>query len=201
MENRRAELLASAEFEQLKREKRGNSERNCLPARFAYRPVGANRGTGARDCLPVRNLDDCAEGEEMETNKLEAAILYICYQFRENPANLGSVKLNKILWFSDVEYYDSEEQSITGASRIAQDHGPVVSSMIPTLDTLQEKRIIFRELFSNDYDYSQWKYTITDLNEAEKIISDLTDNEKNTGQRNRLCSKAYHMDKYNDDHK
>ena len=49
----------------------------------------------------------------MSTNRLAALAHYVIW--RCDPADLGAVKLYKILWFSDLEYYRRTGKTITGA--------------------------------------------------------------------------------------
>ena len=58
------------------------------------------------------------------TKKLQEAILYICDR-TINPTELGAIKLNKILWKSDVEHYLTTGKSITDTVYTKQKMGPV----------------------------------------------------------------------------
>ena len=52
---------------------------------------------------------------------------------------LGAVKLNKILWFSDCQYYARHGRTITGEDAyIRKDNGPCVARFESTLSGLKE---------------------------------------------------------------
>jgi hypothetical protein len=55
--------------------------------------------------------------------KLNAAVHYIIS--RCQPDDLGATKLNKILWFADVAYYERYGKSITGDEYVKRQFGPV----------------------------------------------------------------------------
>jgi hypothetical protein len=60
----------------------------------------------------------------MTTNRLAALAHYLVWKC--DPADLGATKLNKILWFADLEHYRRTGRSITGADAyIKLQHGPV----------------------------------------------------------------------------
>lgn len=53
------------------------------------------------------------------------------------PANLGAIKLNKILWFSDVLSFMNWGSSITDERYIKRQFGPVPAHILSVLDDLQ----------------------------------------------------------------
>lgn len=60
----------------------------------------------------------------MTTNRLAALAHYVIWKC--DPADLGATKLNKILWFADLDHYRRTGRSITGASAYTKlQHGPV----------------------------------------------------------------------------
>lgn len=54
-----------------------------------------------------------------------------------NPARLGAVRLNKILWFSDCEAYRQNGTSITGERYIKRQLGPVPARILEAIRELQ----------------------------------------------------------------
>ena len=83
----------------------------------------------------------------MSNKKLMEAILHIVQRFKDEPDKLGAVKLNKILWFSDVLEYqenlaDGKRQSLTGERYIKKPHGPVVQGMIPATMGLEANGLL-----------------------------------------------------------
>lgn len=60
----------------------------------------------------------------------------------DDPHKLGAIRLNKILWFSDVAAYLSTGASITGTQYVRRDRGPVPAHILKTLKELEaEDRI------------------------------------------------------------
>jgi hypothetical protein len=76
--------------------------------------------------------------------KFKNLVLYIAKASREDP-KFGATKLNKILYFSDFEAYGLWGNSITGATYIRLDRGPVAREMLPTLREMEDAREIDRE--------------------------------------------------------
>ena len=76
--------------------------------------------------------------------KLKALVHYVSFQC-DNMAMLGSIKLNKVLWVSDLWSYVKSGEPITGEIYVKQEYGPVAGSMVGILDELQvEKKILVR---------------------------------------------------------
>ncbi len=77
-------------------------------------------------------------------DKLKELIHYICHRC-EDPTKLGAIKLNKVLWFSDVWAYMVFGSSITGDSYIKRQHGPVPKNVLSAIVELeQEQKMISR---------------------------------------------------------
>ncbi len=68
--------------------------------------------------------------------RLEELIVYISAQCSDH-ALFGSIKLNKILFFSDFLFYQAYGRSITGAEYQKLEHGPAPRRMLPALTKLQ----------------------------------------------------------------
>lgn len=60
----------------------------------------------------------------------------------DDPKTLGATRLNKILWFSDVESYRATGKSISGSSYIKRKRGPVPATILKTLETLKSSGLI-----------------------------------------------------------
>ena len=85
-------------------------------------------------------------------------IHFICDYFKDDPESLGSVKLNKICWFSDVDWFCEHQQSISGASTyIKQAQGPVLPQIKTALDDLGANKKVSASLIDLE-DYKQWLY-------------------------------------------
>jgi hypothetical protein len=72
---------------------------------------------------------------KFKKEKFKNLVLYICYKC--DPQQLGSVKLNKTLWYSDLITYLSLNDPITGETYRKQQLGPVSSHILPILDELR----------------------------------------------------------------
>lgn len=77
--------------------------------------------------------------------KIKSLAHYVISQC-PNPEVLGSIKLNKVLWVSDLWAYVARGEPITGEHYIKRQFGPVVASMVGILDELKvEERIAVRQ--------------------------------------------------------
>lgn len=81
---------------------------------------------------------------EFDRAKFKALVHYICW--RVEPAALGGVKLNKVLWSSDTNRYLTSGKPLTGATYLRQQFGPVPTVILPVLDELKaEGALAIRE--------------------------------------------------------
>jgi Protein of unknown function (DUF4065) len=77
------------------------------------------------------------------TNRLAQLTHYVIW--RCNPADLGAVKLYKILWFADLEHYRLTGKTITGATSYSKrQYGPVPKGIMQALATLEHEEKIAR---------------------------------------------------------
>lgn len=79
-----------------------------------------------------------------DRNKLKALTHYIIARC-EDPRILGSIKLNKILWASDLWAYAQWGKPITGEHYIKQQFGPVASTVGLINELQAEEQIVVRE--------------------------------------------------------
>lgn len=109
----------------------------------------------------------------IDKEKFSQVVLYILNKI--NGSQLGSVKLNKILWFADVKMVELGKEQITGDTYIRKDYGPVSKHLNYILRTLASERSIIIERENPD---SMWLYTplkdadINAIKEDEKSIID-----------------------------
>jgi len=89
---------------------------------------------------------------EPDIDRLASAAHYVIY--RTEPAKLGATKLNKILWYADLENYRRTGQSITGErTYVRLPRGPVPHRIDEALDLLKrEGKIVERRTRVHDYD-------------------------------------------------
>ena len=80
----------------------------------------------------------------MNRAKLKALVHYVIA--KSDPSRLGSIRLNKIVWFADTFFYRRDGASITGEQFVKRQHGPVPMHILNILrDLEQEDKIIVRD--------------------------------------------------------
>lgn len=72
--------------------------------------------------------------------KLNSVAHYIIS--RCQPDDLGATKLNKILWFADVAYYERFGKSITGDEYVKRQFGPVPKHVPMAIRELEDEHLI-----------------------------------------------------------
>ena len=78
--------------------------------------------------------------------KYKALVHYICCTCHD-PTKLGTVKLHKILWLSDVLAFLNFNKPITSETYIKKDYGPFSSHLSDMIKELErEKRLSVREI-------------------------------------------------------
>jgi len=75
--------------------------------------------------------------------KLKSLVHYVCEK-AENPSVLGSIKLNKVLWYSDVINYLNYGNSITLETYVKRQHGPVPKHILSIIQNLIIEQKIIR---------------------------------------------------------
>jgi hypothetical protein len=83
----------------------------------------------------------CVMAQAMNQQKFDALVHYICARC-DAPAKLGATKLNKVLWYSDAAAYLSKGHSITGATYIKRQYGPVPKGIMAARQRLVLGRLI-----------------------------------------------------------
>jgi hypothetical protein len=92
----------------------------------------------------------------VDLNKLKALVHYICRTCGDVD-KLGSVKLNKILWYSDGKNYLSTSDSITGETYKKLQFGPVATHLNSALDELKHEGLMTVQR-DDDEQFSTTKY-------------------------------------------
>ena len=105
--------------------------------------------------------------------KLKLLVHYIVAKC-ENPSILGSIKLNKVLWVSDLWAYVGMGQPITGEHYVKQQFGPVASTVGILQELQQENKIVVRRKIAHgnkkvDYIALKEPEGISDLFTADEI--------------------------------
>lgn len=78
--------------------------------------------------------------QTLDQAKFTELVHYICH--KSDHEKLGAVKLNKILWFSDVLNFLGWGVSITGSAYIKRQRGPVPSNILYTLEQLKSEGVL-----------------------------------------------------------
>lgn len=73
--------------------------------------------------------------KNFDRDKFKALVHYVCNK-AEDPSVLGSIKLNKVVWYSDSIYYKINGDSITGETYIKRQFGPVPRHIVQVIDEL-----------------------------------------------------------------
>ncbi len=71
---------------------------------------------------------------EFDRERLKDVVHYICSQCDE--ADLGNVKLHKILYFSDMLHFNSTMKPLTGVSYVKQQFGPTAQHLTAVVSEL-----------------------------------------------------------------
>ncbi|MCW4462215.1 Panacea domain-containing protein [Sphingomonas sp. BT-65] len=81
-----------------------------------------------------------------QQDRTEAVAHYIIA--RADPNKLGAVKLNKVMWFADLEAYRRLGRTVTGqASYEKRQHGPVPNNIVRSIRRLEQSdKIATREV-------------------------------------------------------
>jgi hypothetical protein len=77
-----------------------------------------------------------------DRNKFKSLVHYICWRCDRERSKLGSVKLNKALWLSDLLAYYKFNEPITGVRYVKRQFGPVPKPILPVLAELEEAGVL-----------------------------------------------------------
>jgi hypothetical protein len=80
---------------------------------------------------------------DFDREKFKALVHYVCWSCKDDPSKLGSTKLNKILWLSDVLKYYRSGSPLTGARYVKRQFGPVPRAIVPVLGELEKEGSVF----------------------------------------------------------
>lgn len=81
---------------------------------------------------------------EFDKEKFKNLVLYVCAKC--DPKELGSTKLNKLLWYSDMFSYLYLGKPITGETYIKRQFGPVPKDILNIIAEMEfERQIVTRE--------------------------------------------------------
>lgn len=78
-------------------------------------------------------------------DKLRELMLYIASKAESIP-RFGSVKLNKVLFYSDFLWYAQTGESITGLKYVKEDRGPAPCGLLPVQEQMQNDGVAILEV-------------------------------------------------------
>lgn len=119
-----------------------------------------------------------------DREKFKTLVHYICYRC-EDPTRLGAVKLNKILWFSEVAHYVKFGRPITGETYMKLEHGPVPSHMPEVLRALQDEKALVVRRPELQYETTLYfasegpaisGFTPEEISMVERMLEEICDN-------------------------
>src|SRR5271165_7126802 len=91
--------------------------------------------------METRFSPNRGEGK-MDREKFKKLVHYVCWRCGCDPSKLGAVKLNKILWLSELSMYYTTGQSITSARYVKRQRGPVPAPILPILNELKQEGVL-----------------------------------------------------------
>lgn len=105
---------------------------------------------------------------QFDRGKLKALVLYTCRKCES--ANLGAVKLHKVLYFSDMLHYAWSGAPITGATYRKRQLGPTCDNLLPILRELENEGSL--QVRTSDYfGYQKKEYLASTEPEMERFSS------------------------------
>ena len=122
---------------------------------------------------------------EIDVEKFDCLVHYICFKC-EPAAKLGAVKLNKVLYYSDMLSFAVTGEPITGEIYIKRQHGPVPKHILASLKRLEQaNKLVARKTSFFDYTKAEYvpleepnvrSFTPEELVLVDKMISFVCDN-------------------------
>lgn len=92
----------------------------------------------------------------MLDTRLDTLVHYVCARC-DNPSKLGATKLNKVLWYSDVFAFAQFGKSVTGATYIKRQFGPVPRDIVEACARLQQSGALVQRV-GNCNGYAQKQF-------------------------------------------
>ncbi|MEM1041792.1 MAG: Panacea domain-containing protein [Bacteroidota bacterium] len=92
----------------------------------------------------------------LDREKLKALVHYVCHRAPED--RLGKTKLNKILYYSDIEAYVALGAPITGEVYVKHQYGPVSAHIDEVLEELKAEQALAIAEASGFHVYSGQRY-------------------------------------------
>jgi peptide deformylase len=103
---------------------------------------------------------------QFDKTKLRAVVLYTCAHC--GPADLGAVKLHKVLYFTDMLHHVRVGTSVTGATYRKRPFGPTCDQLLPLLRALSAAGAIeIRE--SEQFGFRKKEYVAKEVPQIERL--------------------------------
>jgi hypothetical protein len=74
--------------------------------------------------------------------KFKLLVHYICSRCQDDPSRLGATKLNKILWYAEVEHFLRTGKPLTGVRYVKLQHGPAPVCMPHVISEMERDGIL-----------------------------------------------------------
>jgi transcriptional regulator with XRE-family HTH domain len=123
-----------------------------------------------------KKSDERISVPSLQVNKFKNVLLYILERCAGKP-NVGETVLNKLLYFSDFNYYELYEEHLTGAEYRKLPYGPVPQKIDAIIGQMLENGMIQR-IKTEYFDKTQTRYIplvkadLTELKASEKEVID-----------------------------
>jgi antitoxin SocA-like protein len=86
---------------------------------------------------------------DLNWDRYKTLVHYICQKAAANPSVLGSIKLNKVLWYSDAFNFLERGKPITCVTYVKRQHGPVANGLPKAIAELVKAGKIVRGTVDN----------------------------------------------------
>jgi transcriptional regulator with XRE-family HTH domain len=135
-----------------------------------------NEDVESKNEVNQKNADVRNSVPSLNVDKFKNVLLYILEQCAGKP-NVGETVLNKLLYFSDFNYYEIYEEHLTGANYRKLPYGPVPQKLDTIIGQMMENGMIQR-IKTQYFDKLQIRYIplvkadLTELKASEKEVID-----------------------------
>jgi transcriptional regulator with XRE-family HTH domain len=143
---------------------------------FMSKDFSARQDVDGKEEKKVKKEEERISVPTLQVNKFKNVLLYILERCAGKP-NVGETVLNKLLYFSDFNYYELYEEHLTGAKYRKLPFGPVPQNLDTIINQMIDKGQLQR--VKTDYHgYPQTRYLplekadLTELRASEKEVID-----------------------------
>ena len=107
--------------------------------------------------------------------KFKALVHHVIHECTDRPSQLGTIRLNKVLWFSDITAYRIDGRAITNERYVKRRFGPVPKRVLQALKELEASGDI--AVMEPEHDFDTRKFVslkppaLKRLSNREKLIT------------------------------